>query len=120
MAKEITTVRLDPELIRRLDAVAEARGESRSVVIERVLRNEVADEEDFVNEMEHPVMRALVRMIIASPAATRFVIWLAGGTTDEAELRRRIETLRKQIKLGEARHQRRRNRDIAEGRTATE
>lgn len=105
MAKEVTTVRLDKELLDRIDRVAEARGESRSITIERMLKNEVPGEEDFIQQMEQGLMRGLARVISSAPTAANFILWLAGESVSNTQLDRRLENLRAQIERGKQRQQ---------------
>lgn len=78
MAKIATSVRLEEDLIKRLDAVAEARGESRSELIERVLQNQVVDEEKLIKELDNPVMRLMIRTLMNNPAIVKTIAKMAG------------------------------------------
>lgn len=85
MAKIATSVRLEENLIKRLDAVAEARGQSRSELMEQILHREVKDEEKMLREMEsNPIARMLLRTLMNNPAIVKVIMKLGGEKlTDE-------------------------------------
>ena len=78
MAKQVTTVRLVAQLLERIDRVADARGESRSITIERMLENEVGGEELFMRAVETRIGRGLVEAVAASPSLIKALMALAG------------------------------------------
>lgn len=69
MATIGTSIRLDEDLVKRLDELAELRSESRSALIERILNNGVADEEQFWERMQNPVYREVSRLILRPDVA---------------------------------------------------
>jgi len=66
--KEKIAISLDAELLRRVDAVAEALGQSRSAAIERVLRYGISGQEKFVKKMEDPAFALLWKAIGDMPS----------------------------------------------------
>lgn len=98
---------IEPELLRRIDAVCEARGEPRSAYIARALRSSIAEEEKFLREMESPVWRALYATLANSPGILSAVASLVNEElTDE---------MRAEIKEGLA-EQGKRGRERVKGR----
>ncbi len=67
MAKEVVTIRLGPEVIKRLDYIASEREETRSSVIERIVDNGIEDEESFLDQMTNPILRNLILGMAGSP-----------------------------------------------------
>ncbi len=65
--KERVSVTLPPGLLERVDRVAEERGESRAVTMERMLGNSIDFEEKFLKDMENPLVRGLAKAVFASP-----------------------------------------------------
>lgn len=65
MATIGTSIRLDEDLVKRLDALAELRAESRSALIERILKNGVDDEEQFWRVLaKNPLYREVSRLLL--------------------------------------------------------
>ncbi len=78
MPKETLTVRLDAELIARIDAVAEKLGESRSEVAERMILNEIDGMEESVALFDNFLIRAVVGSLLRSPKLVGAVANLVG------------------------------------------
>lgn len=97
------TITIDPELLGRVDGVCEARGEPRSSLIERVLSNEIKEEEEFVGDMENPVLRALLMAFKSSAALMKLSAKIAGETLTPEEVRKISEVAREQIERGKVR-----------------
>ena len=97
--KDKFSISMDTELVQRLDAVAEARDEARSTVIERIVRHGLAEEESFLRDMENPVDRAIVDIVTDNPGILRTIANLVGQQlTDE-----QLAGLRNQAKRGRGR-----------------
>ena len=62
MAKEVMTIRCAPELMKRVDALADRMGMSRSEVAERCIAFGVDEGEAFAARLENPVVRQLLRL----------------------------------------------------------
>jgi len=88
---------IDPKLLRRIDAVCESRNEPRSSMIERILESEMNEEEQFVEDMENPVLRALARIIADTPGVTKFLASLGGMDTGLANIENLKSKMREQI-----------------------
>lgn len=61
------TISLDPDLIAQVDRIAEIRGETRTAVIERAIRNALPEEERFLRLLANPVARAVFDKVMSSP-----------------------------------------------------
>lgn len=73
------TISMDPGLLRRLDEVAEARKDSRSAVIERIVNNQIEEEEKAVRLLiDNPVIRETIMRLMASPDALELLNRLLG------------------------------------------
>lgn len=89
--KQAIAITMDVELIERIDAVAEAREDSRSAVIERMARNSIGGEEDLVGYLANPVMREIVTRLMGSPKIMNAVAALVGEEVSEDQLKRMAE-----------------------------
>lgn len=103
MNKERISMTIDPDLLQRMDAVCEARNEARAAFIERILKATIEAEEQFVADMESPVLRAIARIIAETPGVTKFIASLAGHDTDPDNIERLKGELRKEIAKGKDR-----------------
>lgn len=77
MAKGFVSVRMDEELMRRLDAVAEATSDTRSAIVERLVRNGLDDAERFLKRFENPVLREAWG-VLTSPGVLKALAAAAG------------------------------------------
>src|SRR5437868_5227848 len=85
MAKVVFSVRLEPELVGRLDQVAEEEGVPRGDLVERLLLRGLASEEKFLGDVDSAVVGRLMGLF-AKPAVARviagYVAPLLGGELD--------------------------------------
>lgn len=65
--KQKIAISIDADLLEKIDQVAEARGDARSTLIERMLKDGIESEMRFVKQMESPVYRALMGALTSSP-----------------------------------------------------
>ena len=103
--KEKLSITLDSRLVRRIDLLAEKRGTNRSSFIERVLLREIGVEERWVDQMENPVYRGVLRALTETPGLLESMATMLGdhlNTEEAAEFR---EGAKKQIRSGKARRQ---------------
>lgn len=80
MGKVKISITVSEDVLSRIDVIAGARGESRSLAIDKVLREGVEAQEQFLRDMENPVVRGFARVLASSPGAMRF---LTGQGRDE-------------------------------------
>lgn len=85
--KDKITISLDAGLIRRVDAVAGARGESRSRVMERLMENGIDDEERWVDEAEMPLYQIVADLMTSDHRVLRAVAKICGEHMGEKEAR---------------------------------
>jgi hypothetical protein len=102
------TISVDPGLLRRIDAVAEVRGDSRSALMERMLFDSIEDQEEFLDRMEKPIPRAVVSALISSPVVMRAIASIAGKTLTDEELKRLQERAPVHAAKGKERQSRKR------------
>jgi len=91
------SINLDEGLIAQYDELAELRQESRSAVIERVLRNGLEDERRFLRVMGNPIAGRLIEKILASPKLAEMigrVVQEQVSPEELAEAQRKAPTLR--------------------------
>ncbi|MEX0885775.1 MAG: ribbon-helix-helix protein, CopG family [Phycisphaeraceae bacterium] len=84
--KDKFSISMDTELVQRLDAIAEARDEARSTVIERIVRHGLAEEESFLRDMENPVDRAIVDIVTDNPGVLRTIASLVRQQLTDEQL----------------------------------
>ena len=100
MAKQIISSAIENELLERLDAVAEKRGETRSAVVERMLRNTIDEEEEFIGDMESSFWRNMMKGLIKSPLAAKALAAVAREQLTPQQYERFQKEMPKQIQLG--------------------
>lgn len=54
--KQVLSIAMDPELVKRVDELADAVNQSRSAFIERCVRDAVEQEGDAIKAFQHPVL----------------------------------------------------------------
>lgn len=101
--KDKISISIDPDLLRRVDAVCAAREETRSSMIERVLKNEIAGEEQFLKDMENPINRAIMSTIINTPGLLAAVARLVNEHLEAGDLDHMREKLPQQMERGKRR-----------------
>lgn len=101
--KERISLTLDPDLLRRIDAVCTARNEARSAFIERVLGHVIKEEEEFVSDMENPLYRALVSVIKSSPSVMGAISKLIGENLEGEALEEARRRMAEHIERGKER-----------------
>ncbi|MEO1716948.1 MAG: ribbon-helix-helix domain-containing protein [Planctomycetota bacterium] len=73
MPKTQTSIKIDSDLMARVDRLAKMRGESRTAVIERCLRNAVPELEQYFENMQNPAFRAAQQLITRNPKVLRAI-----------------------------------------------
>lgn len=97
------TITLDADLLRRIKVVEEERGDSVSAIINRMIRNDIAHEEQQMRDMENPVMRTVLTALTKTPGVMESIASLVGNqlTKDQAEELR--QNIQQQAKRGKQR-----------------
>lgn len=82
---------LDHSLTERIDAVAQARDESRSATIERMLRNQIAEEEKILQQVGTGVEGRIMAFLLNNPKALDAISKVIGQSLTDEE-RSRLES----------------------------
>ena len=108
--KDKFSISMAPELVARLDEVGAQRGEARSTVIERIIRNGIADEESFLRDMESPVYRTIMQAMVNTPKLVQAMAKLVGEHLSEEELEHLPADGTKQVELGKQRQKKKKTK----------
>lgn len=102
MATEYVGVRLDQDLVKRIDAVAETLSMTRSAVIDRVVRVGLREEEDLARMVEGGDLTTnFQRLLVKAMVSSDFVVKLMQMTDDEVDPKR-AKMIRDAIGLNDA------------------
>ena len=82
------TVTIDPAVLSRIDAIAQARKESRSATIERILRNGARDEEETLEKVGTGIEGRVMAILLHNPQILNVMSKLVGDQLTEDELTR--------------------------------
>ncbi len=102
MGKVKVSISVPQQLLKRIDLIAESRGDSRSYVISKVLESGIESQEQFLADMENPVIRGLARVIASSPNALTMLNTIGEEVTAE-EFARFCAGAPEQIERGKSR-----------------
>lgn len=97
------SVAIHPKLLERVDAVAEARGQSRSEVIDRILGNGIKSEEATVKDMEDPIQRAIISLLFNSPTVISGLAKLVGRNLTPEQIEETKQNMNKGIQRAKER-----------------
>lgn len=84
--KRRITLTLDPALVKRVDRMAKATRESRSAVVEDLLRDGLEDQEMFVKAMGNPLLRESLGRAFASKDVLRQMAAVIGDDLGDDQL----------------------------------
>ena len=79
---------LDHALTERIDAVAQARDESRSATIERMLRNQIEDEEKVLKQVGTGIHGRIMALMLENPKILTTMSKLVGESLTDEQLAR--------------------------------
>ena len=85
MQKERITVTLSPELVARIDRLAELRDHSRSKMMEKLLDVAVEEEEQTIKQLASPVLGPIVQSIMDHPKLINALAKVIGQQLDPEE-----------------------------------
>lgn len=85
-AKDRITLTIDPMVLERIDAISEARSESRSATVERILRNGVEDEEEMLGSLGQGIEGRIIAHLLKSPRTLRKLAEVVGAELTEDKL----------------------------------
>lgn len=79
---------LDHSLTERIDAVAKARDESRSATIERMLRNQIEEEEKVLKQVGTGIEGRIMALMLENPKILNTMSKLVGESLTDEQLAR--------------------------------
>lgn len=85
MQKERITVTLDPNLVSRIDRLAEIRDQSRSKVMESLLEMAVEDTEETLDKVASPLLGPIIQSIVDHPKIIAMIAKTIGEKLDPEE-----------------------------------
>lgn len=98
------TISMDAELLRRLDRVAEAREDNRSEMIERIVHNAIAFEEQAVKLLlDNTILRETVVRLMESPRLLEVISKFVGDNISQEEVAATAENARRLRRVGQKR-----------------
>lgn len=77
--KERITLTIDPAVLARIDTVAQARHESRSATVERILRNGVEEEQHLLETIGQGIEGRVLAYLLQSPKALQRIAQVIGA-----------------------------------------
>jgi len=83
-----TTLTLEQTLTDRIDAIAQARDESRSATIERMLRNQIEEEEKVLNQVGTGIEGRIMALMLENPKILNAMSKLVGESLSDEQLAR--------------------------------
>jgi predicted transcriptional regulator len=95
MAKQKFSISMDAELVKRIDAVAEAREEGRATVIERMCRNDIEEEEKFLKQFDNRGYRAVYDLLATHPRLIQQIATLVGEELSDEDRDHAVQVLKK-------------------------
>ncbi len=97
------TISISPDLLRRIDAVAEAREMKRSTLMERMLGNQIEEQEEFLLGMEKPLDRAVARVLLRNPKVMKAMSVVVGEHISDEQIERAKRELPNELARGKNR-----------------
>lgn len=85
-ARDRITTTIDHSLAERIDAVAKARDESRSAAVERMLRNQIIEEENLLAQIGTGVEGRVMSILLQNPKILNVMSKLVGESLTDEEL----------------------------------
>lgn len=85
MPRTQISIKLEDDLLERIDRLAAAVGSTRTAVIEKAVQNDLPQQEAFHKSLENPVVRAIHERI-TSPGVLRLLARLADESMTDDEI----------------------------------
>ena len=95
MARAQISIKLDEELLARVDQLAEDASVTRTAVIEQAIANDLPEQEAFYRSLENPVIRAIHKKI-TTPGMLRVLAAIVNDDLTDEEIERITERAPKQ------------------------
>lgn len=102
MAKTQISIKLDSDLLARIDKLASDVGITRTAVIEQAVKNDLPEQESFHKSLENPVIRAMHEKL-TSPGVLRMLAKLAQTDMSDEEITEIVEKGPRQREAARAR-----------------
>ena len=102
MPRTQISIKLDQDLLARVDQLAEAAGTNRTAVIEQAIKNDLPEQEAFQRSLENPAIRAIHKQI-TRPGMLQLIAKLANEQLSEEELSQLVEKAPRQREAAERR-----------------
>jgi len=90
-------VRVDEDLLRQIDEIAEKEGVTRTEIIETALFNGVKSEREFVENLEKPLQRMVMKFMTSRP-----LVDLISGVVGKQPSKRRVTLAHKGLRNQQA------------------
>ncbi len=90
MPKTQISIKLDADLLDRIDLLAADIGSNRTAVIEQAIKNDLPEQEAFHKSLENPLVRAIHERI-TTPAILRAIATLAQDDLTDEQIARIVE-----------------------------
>lgn len=101
MSKRPISISIETDLLDRVDRLAELRGDTRTAVIERAIRNDIAEQEEFIESLANPVVRGVHKTLTSSPTLLRIIARLVDEDMSDGDIRALMERAPRDRKAGE-------------------
>lgn len=85
MARTQISIKLDSDLLERIDKLAEDVGITRTAIIEQAVKNDLPEQESFHKSLENPLMRG-IHETLSSPKVLRLLARLSNGEITDEEI----------------------------------
>jgi len=90
MARTQISIKLDSDLLERIDKLAEGIGATRTSVIEQAVKNDLPEQESFHKSLENPIVRGIHEKV-TSPAVLRLLARMTMQDMSDAEIEEIVE-----------------------------
>ena len=88
MPRTQISIKLDEDLLGRIDQLAVDEGNTRTGVIERALRDAIPQQEWFNRTLENPLVRTLHKQLTSSPAVLKLLAMIVQEDMSEEDIQR--------------------------------
>lgn len=114
MAKTQISIKLDSDLLARIDRLVESSGRNRTAVIEEAINNDLPEQEAFERSMEVPVVRAIHKQL-TKPGMLRAIAALVDKPLTDEQVSAILEAAPRQREAGKKRQEERKGKKTLEG-----
>ena len=102
MPRTQISIKLDEDLLTRVDQLAEAAGTNRTAVIEQAIKNDLPQQEDYQRSLENPIVRAIHKQI-TTPRMLQAIAKIVNEDMTEEERAELLEKAARQRDAAERR-----------------